>query len=145
MGKWKCIWCSKVLEGESFMDLIAASAKEEGSQHVHGWENLHAVEVPRPTNEPLPNPPPAWDSNEKGHIHGLYAEDATSIGQYTHTNMIMICARFDTALTNLTLGTLGLKPLYLGLKSLLPIDEVDSAFKLNWCGTSFLNICIKLC
>ena len=22
------------------MDLIAASAKEEGGQHVHGWENI---------------------------------------------------------------------------------------------------------
>lgn len=40
MGKWKCLWCSKVLEGESFMDLIAASANEEGGQHVHGWENI---------------------------------------------------------------------------------------------------------
>ena len=29
MGKWKCLWCSKVLEGESFKDLIAESAKEE--------------------------------------------------------------------------------------------------------------------
>jgi hypothetical protein len=28
------------LEGESFMDLIAASAKEESEQHVHGWENI---------------------------------------------------------------------------------------------------------
>ena len=44
MGKWKCLWCSKVLEGESFMDLIAASAKEEGGQHVHGWENVSLVE-----------------------------------------------------------------------------------------------------
>ena len=40
LGKWKCIWCSKVLEGESFMDLIAATTKEEGGQHVHGWENI---------------------------------------------------------------------------------------------------------
>jgi hypothetical protein len=40
MGKWKCIWCSKVLEGESFMDLIEASLKEEAGQHVHGWENI---------------------------------------------------------------------------------------------------------
>jgi hypothetical protein len=40
MGKWKCLWCSKVLEGESFMDLVAASAKEESGQHVHGWENI---------------------------------------------------------------------------------------------------------
>ena len=50
MGKWKCLWCSKVLEGESFMDLIAASAKEEGGQHVHGWENVSLAEkeVPAP-------------------------------------------------------------------------------------------------
>ena len=40
LGKWKCIWCSKVLKGESFMDLIAATTKEEGGQHVHGWENI---------------------------------------------------------------------------------------------------------
>jgi hypothetical protein len=44
MGKWKCLWCSKVLEGESFMDLIAASTKEEGGQHVHGWENITLLE-----------------------------------------------------------------------------------------------------
>jgi len=29
-----------VLEGESFMDLIVATTKEEGGQHVHGWENI---------------------------------------------------------------------------------------------------------
>jgi hypothetical protein len=44
MGKWKCLWCSKVLEGESFMDLIAASAKEEGGHHIHGWENITVIE-----------------------------------------------------------------------------------------------------
>ena len=44
MGKWKCLWCSKVLEGESFMDLIAASAKVESGQHVHGWENVSLEE-----------------------------------------------------------------------------------------------------
>jgi hypothetical protein len=43
MGKWKCLWCSKVLEGESFMDLIEASKIEEGGQHVHGWENIALV------------------------------------------------------------------------------------------------------
>jgi hypothetical protein len=26
------------------MDLIAASAKEEDGQHVHGWENISLVE-----------------------------------------------------------------------------------------------------
>jgi hypothetical protein len=30
MGKWKCLWCSKVLEGEFFTDLIATSSIEEG-------------------------------------------------------------------------------------------------------------------
>jgi hypothetical protein len=44
MGKWKCLWCSKLLEGESFMDLVEASMKEEGGQHVHGWENITLVE-----------------------------------------------------------------------------------------------------
>jgi len=44
MGKWKCLWCSKVLEGESFMDLIAESSKEESGQHVHGWENITLIE-----------------------------------------------------------------------------------------------------
>ena len=44
MGKWKCLWCSKVLEGASFMDLIAANIKEEGGrQRVHGWENISLV------------------------------------------------------------------------------------------------------
>ena len=45
MGKWKCLWCSKVLEGESFIDLISARAKEEDGQHVHGWENITLLEV----------------------------------------------------------------------------------------------------
>ena len=44
LGKWKYIWCSKVLEGESFMDLITASTKEESGQHVHGWENVTLLE-----------------------------------------------------------------------------------------------------
>ena len=44
MGKWKCLWCSKVLEGESFMDLVKASMKEEGGQRVSGWENITTVE-----------------------------------------------------------------------------------------------------
>ena len=44
MGKWKCVWCSKVLEGESFMDLLEASLKVEEDQHVHGWENATLVE-----------------------------------------------------------------------------------------------------
>jgi len=26
------------------MDLVAASVKEEGSQHVHGWENITLIE-----------------------------------------------------------------------------------------------------
>ena len=31
------------LEGESFMDLIAASAKEEGGQHVQGWVRIEYI------------------------------------------------------------------------------------------------------
>ena len=27
------------------MDLVAASMKEEGGQHVHGWENITIAEV----------------------------------------------------------------------------------------------------
>jgi len=51
------MWCSKVLEGESFMDLIAASAKEEGGQHVHGWENVTVIEEEADlANKPLHNP-----------------------------------------------------------------------------------------
>ena len=38
------MWCSKILEGDSFMDLIAASTKEEGGQHVHDWENITLLE-----------------------------------------------------------------------------------------------------
>ncbi|MGH9985776.1 MAG: hypothetical protein ACRD8W_17670 [Nitrososphaeraceae archaeon] len=56
MGKWKCIWCSKILEGESFMDLVAASVKEKGGQHVHGWENITLVEEEtKLANKLLPN------------------------------------------------------------------------------------------
>jgi hypothetical protein len=43
MGKWKCQWYSKVLEGESFMDLVEAPKNEEGGQHVHGWKNITLV------------------------------------------------------------------------------------------------------
>jgi hypothetical protein len=44
MDKWKCLWCSKLLEGESFMDLIEASKKEENGQHVHFRENITSLE-----------------------------------------------------------------------------------------------------
>jgi hypothetical protein len=40
MGRWKCLWCSKVIEGESFMDLLESSIKEGGNEHVLGWENI---------------------------------------------------------------------------------------------------------
>jgi hypothetical protein len=54
MGKWKCLWCPKVLEGESFMDLIEASMKEESGQHVHCWENVTlAKEEVAMANKPL--------------------------------------------------------------------------------------------
>jgi hypothetical protein len=32
------------MEGESFVDLVEVSMKEEGGQHVHGWENITLVE-----------------------------------------------------------------------------------------------------
>jgi hypothetical protein len=44
MGKWKCLWCSKVLEGESFMDIVEAFMKEERRQHVYAWENITLIE-----------------------------------------------------------------------------------------------------
>lgn len=44
MGKWKCLWCCKVLEGESFMDLIEVNMIQERRQQVHAWENITLVE-----------------------------------------------------------------------------------------------------
>ena len=44
MGKWKCLWCSKVIEGESIMDIVEVSQKQESGQHVHGWENITLLE-----------------------------------------------------------------------------------------------------
>ena len=51
MGKWKCLWCSKVLEGESFMDLIEARMKEEAGQYIHGCENMALSEEVVITNK----------------------------------------------------------------------------------------------
>jgi hypothetical protein len=42
MGKWKCLWCSKVLEGESFMDLVAKTYVP--GEPVHAWKNITLVE-----------------------------------------------------------------------------------------------------
>jgi hypothetical protein len=42
MGKWKCLWCSKVLEGESFMDLVTKTYVR--GEAVHAWENITLVE-----------------------------------------------------------------------------------------------------
>ena len=42
MGKWKCLWCSKILEGESFMELVKSTMKE--SEPVHAWENISLLE-----------------------------------------------------------------------------------------------------
>lgn len=41
MGKWKCMWCSKVLEGNSFMDLVMPTNENEPP---HAWENITLVE-----------------------------------------------------------------------------------------------------
>ena len=37
MGKWKCLWCSKVL-----MDLVARTYVR--GEPVHAWENITLVE-----------------------------------------------------------------------------------------------------
>jgi hypothetical protein len=42
MGKWRCLWCSKVLEGESFMDLVTRTYVR--GEPVHAWENITVVE-----------------------------------------------------------------------------------------------------
>lgn len=42
MGKWRCLWCSKVLEGESFMDLVTRTYVR--GEPVHAWENITLVE-----------------------------------------------------------------------------------------------------
>jgi hypothetical protein len=42
MGKWKCLWCSKVLEGDSFMDLVNRAYVR--GKPVHAWENITLVE-----------------------------------------------------------------------------------------------------
>ena len=42
MGKWKCLWCSKVLEGESFMDSVTRAYVR--GEPVHAWENITLVE-----------------------------------------------------------------------------------------------------
>jgi len=53
MGKWKCLWCSKVLEGESFMDLVMAP--KDDSESPHAWENITLVEEEADlTNKLLP-------------------------------------------------------------------------------------------
>ncbi len=42
MGKWKCLWCSKVLEGDSFMDLVTVYT--DNNERPHAWENITLVE-----------------------------------------------------------------------------------------------------
>jgi hypothetical protein len=42
MGKWKCLWCSKVLEGDSFIDLFSMNYVQV--EPVHECENITLVE-----------------------------------------------------------------------------------------------------
>ena len=42
MGKWRCLWCSKIIEGESFMVLVKSIIKEHES--IHAWENISFLE-----------------------------------------------------------------------------------------------------
>lgn len=54
MGKWKCLWCSKVLEGESFMDLVTACS--DNYERPHAWENITLVDEETDLrNKLLPN------------------------------------------------------------------------------------------
>jgi hypothetical protein len=36
------MWCFKIIEGESFMDLVKSTMKE--SEPVHAWENISLLE-----------------------------------------------------------------------------------------------------
>ena len=42
LGKWKCLCYSKMLEGESFMDLVKRTYLR--GEPVHAWENITLVE-----------------------------------------------------------------------------------------------------
>ena len=42
MGKRKCLWCSRVLEGEPFTDSVARTYVQ--GEAVHAWENIPLVE-----------------------------------------------------------------------------------------------------
>ena len=42
MDKWKCLGCSKVLEGGSFMDSVTRTCAR--GESVHAWENVTLVE-----------------------------------------------------------------------------------------------------
>jgi hypothetical protein len=42
MGKWKCLWCSKIIEGESFVDLVMMNTNS--NERLHAWENITLVE-----------------------------------------------------------------------------------------------------
>lgn len=56
MSKWKCLWCSKVLEGESFMDLVATYTNNSNNERPHAWENITLVEEEaKLANKLLPN------------------------------------------------------------------------------------------
>ena len=42
MGKWKCLWCSKIIEGESFVDLVMMNTNS--NERLHAWENITLIE-----------------------------------------------------------------------------------------------------
>jgi hypothetical protein len=41
-GKWKCLWCSKELQDESFMDLVMSSTDKIEPRHA--WQNNALVD-----------------------------------------------------------------------------------------------------
>jgi hypothetical protein len=44
MSRWKCVYCAKVLEGESFMSLVKGTRKE--GEPIHAWKNITLLEEP---------------------------------------------------------------------------------------------------
>ena len=55
MGKWRCRWCSKAIEGESFIELVKSTMEE--SEPVHAWENISILEKTPMEHELLAQPP----------------------------------------------------------------------------------------
>lgn len=42
MGRWRCSYCDKVIEGESFMTIVKATLKD--NEPIHAWKNIVVME-----------------------------------------------------------------------------------------------------